>query len=818
VITTESGDVAMQPTTRIRGVSSLAGSSEPFVVIDGVPGMFLNAVAPQDIESISVLKDAAASAIYGSRSASGVILITTKKAKADHNEIQTSNYVAIEKVSKKPDVLTAQEWRNYTAANNMDTAGLDFKANTNWFNEIMRTAFSKNHSVSLSGSSQKSNYRTSINYWDRQGIMKDNEVKKLIGLFSGSHTALDGRLHVTITGGITHMNFTWSNETNLALAYNILPVYPIKDEDGNWFERPEFFGHWDQGNPVHNVQASVRNNKMTKLYAIGKAKMNITKGLTAGTTLLKQRLNLATGSYGAIGSQQGRDDHGFALRLDQILDRSLMELTGEYEWKFNQHSFRILAGYSYEDNSYENLGAVSRDFISDRFLYNNLTAGRTLFAGDAFSYQELAKYISFFGRLNYNYKSKYNIEASVRREGSSKFGANNKWGTFPSISAAWFVSDEPFMSPTKLFTTLKLRTGYGVVGNQDGFGPYGSIAKLSPGDQFFDNGEWKKSYSFSQNANPDLKWEQTSTLNVGVDFTITSGRISGAVDYYIKKTRDLLSWYEVPVPPNLYHSTLANVGSLNNKGIEITINTDNVRAKLFSWSSSIIFAQNKNKVTRLSNEKYHSGSLKTGFISEEFPSTHIIEEGRELGTFYGWQSKGIDENGEFVIVDQNKDNKINGLDNTYIGHAFPRFTYSIYNVISYKRLNFSFLLRGSYGNDVLNNARMRYSTVIALPEINVLKEALTSGIRSAPTYSDYFVEDGSFFRFDNANLSYDVNTKRLHGIKVARIYLNAQNLFLITSFKGLDPEVAIGGDAPGVMQTYFVPKPRTFSFGIDLTL
>jgi TonB-linked SusC/RagA family outer membrane protein len=815
VVTSESGDVTAQQTIRLRGTSSLTGSSSPFVVIDGVPGMDMNSVSPQDIESISVLKDAAATAIYGSRSASGVILITTKKGKAGKQSLQFNNYVAVDKVANKPELLNADEWRKYTSDNGMDVTGLDQGGNTDWFNEIMRTGVSNNHNISVSGGTDKGNYRASVNYLNREGIMRDNNLNRFNALFSVNQKIMDGRVNVSLTGGSVQSNFSPTNSFNTVLAYTMLPVYNVKNPDGTWFEKLDF----EQGNPVHNVEENKNVNKTSQLYADGNVKIRLFDGFTAGVNLFKQRSTQDGSRYNAITTQAGRTDRGYALRENSVWDKNLMEITGEYDKSFKNHNVKLLGGYSYEENMTQYVRASNRGFISDMFESNNLAVGESLFPSDVASNKELTKLISFFGRANYTFNDKYTVSATIRKDGSSKFGNNNKWGLFPSVSAAWNLSQESFLVDNKVINDLKLRVGYGVVGNQEGIGPYNSLALYGRGDEFFDNGQWRNTYKYIQNANPNLKWEETTTLNIGADYGLFDGRLSGSVDYYIKKTSDLLYVYNVPVPPNLYPTTLANVGDMTNKGIELSITSENIRGKDFKWSTSVNFAKNTNIVNRLSNENYQTESIKTGYIALRGSgnlTSHIIEEGQEVGTFYGWESKGLDENGKFTFVDQNKDGEINSLDYTHIGHAMPRFTYGIFNTLTYKRFNFSIFFRGVYGNDVLNNPRLQYGNVKWLPGSNVMKEALTNGINDDPTFSSYYIEKGSFLRLENTSLAYNLNTRSSWGINGVKLYITAQNLFVISKFKGMDPEVNMSGLAPGVMENVFVPKARTFSFGVDI--
>lgn len=814
VITTESGDVTAGQTIRLRGISSLTGSSAPFVVIDGVPGMDMTSVAPQDIESISVLKDASAAAIYGSRSASGVILITTKKGRAGQANVQYNGYVAIDNISNKPPMLNAQQWKKYASDNGLDVTGLDKGADTDWFDEITRTGISHNHNLSVSGGGDKGKYRASLNYLDRQGILKDNMVQRYNALLSVNQKALDDRLTLYFTGGSVQSDFSPTNAANTSLARNMLPVYPVRNPDGSWFVIRDH----SMGNPVHNIAENKNLHKTSLLYANLKTTLDLFNGFNVGVSMFKQRMAEDESLYNSSTSPAGYNAQGFAYRRNQVWDKKLLEVTAQYTRRFDKHGFTLLGGYSYERNDYQMVQAQNRYFITDRFGSDNLSTGENLLPTDVGSNRNMNLLISMFGRLDYNFNDKFNVTATLRRDGSSKFGDNNKWGIFPSASAAWTISQEPFLNQSAVVDDLKLRVGYGVVGNQDGINPYNSIALYGRGDEFFDNGVWRNTYTSKQNDNPLLKWEETASLNVGVDFSLFNNRISGSADYYVKKTSDMLYTYNVPVPPNLFSTMLANVGDMSNKGIEILINTVNVQSEKWRWTSSLNFARNKNKIERLSNELYSTESIRTGNINIRGLAgpTHIIQEGHEVGTFYGWKSLGLDENGKYVFEDQNKDGVINADDETYIGQAMPRFTYGILNTVSYRSFDLTVFFRGVYGNDVLNNPRMQYSNAIWLPGSNVLEEALTNSPTEFPQYSSFYIEKGSFLRLDNASLGYNINTKNMLGIKRCRVYANVQNLFVITKFKGEDPEVEVSGLSPGVYGDYFVPKTRTFSFGVDV--
>ncbi len=816
-ITQGSGDVTRDQTIRLRGTSSLTGSSQPFIVIDGVPGMSLSSVAPHDIESISVLKDASAAAIYGSRSASGVILVTTKKGKKDMSMVEYDGYVAFSDVTNVPDLLTAADWRDYASKNNINTTGLDKGANTDWFDEIMRTGFSQNHSFSLSGGGKTSSYRASVSYLDQQGVVMDNEMERYNARITFNQKALNDRLDLTFTGAMTMRDYSPTDTRNFVLAYNMIPVYPVKNDDGSWFDSLEY----DQGNPVRNIQYNKFKNKNSIFYGNIKADLTLFEGFTAGINLLKQRSMNDYGQYLDSQTERGRNDQGFAQRTNWTSDKNLLETTLNYRKEMDSHTLNVLAGYSYEDNYYQNSGAQNRQFVTNFFGYNNMAAGENLRSGDVWSGANMNKLISFFGRVNYSYLEKYILTVSVRQDGSSKFGANHKWATFPSISAAWRVNEESFLKGADYLDDLKLRVGYGVSGNQDGIDPYRSLQLYGASGQYYDNGKWYRAYQISQNANPDLKWEETAMFNAGIDFSFLNSRVSGTIEYYDKTTNDLLYTYAVPVPPYLYPSMLANVGSMSNKGIELLLSGDIIRTNDLRWTASLNLAHNKNKITKLSSEEFSTSSIKTGSAwirGGSDNTTHIVEEGREVGTFYGWLCNGLDENGKYIMDDM-IDGKagLTNDDRTYIGSAQPKLTYGLANIVTWKNWELNFFFRGVYGNDLLNFSKMSYATTQWLPGANVLKEALTSGLTDNPKYSSYYIEKGSFLRLDNASLGYTFDVSGIKEIQKLRVYVTGQNLFTITNYTGLDPEIEMSGLDPGIEGRDYYPKSRTISVGVNIS-
>ncbi|MBP6174764.1 MAG: TonB-dependent receptor [Fermentimonas sp.] len=824
-ITTPSGDVTDGTRIRLRGVSTLQNDQGPFIVIDGVPGGDLQTVAPQDIESISVLKDASSAAIYGSRSAGGVILITTKRGSGVKPRVSYDGYVAVSQIANKPDLLTAEEWRDYARTSGSDASVYDrYNASTDWFDEITRDAFSQNHSLSLSGGGSNNNYRASFNYLKRDGVMKDNNMDRYNFRFQIMQRAIGDRLRIGLTGSATVRDFRVPNRRNFVLAYNMLPVYPVKTSDGEWFDTREY----DQGNPVRNQQYNENNRKNVQFYGSGDILFNLAEGLDIKTMLYKERRAEEGSRYNNSETEAGRDDGGYAQRENRIWDKHLMEWLLDYSTSFGaneQHGFNAMAGYSWEENEYSYMMAANRSFTTDLLGANNLASGQGLRPTDVGSARNMSRLISFFGRVHYSYQSKYMVTATVRRDGSSKFGANHKWGIFPSVSAAWGITEEAFMNDVEWVDEMKLRVGYGVTGNQSGLDPYKTLQLYGTSGTYYDNGAWLTAYRINQNANPDLKWEETAMFNVGLDFLLFNNRLSGTIEWYDKRTKDMLYTYRVPTPPFLHSEMMANVGDMKNTGIELALSLDAIKTSDFKWNTSVTAAHNKNEITSLSDDVYTTSRILVGDAWVRGGSgrtTHVVEEGYPVGQFYGPEFIRIDEDGKYVFRDSdgNETNAVTAEDYTYIGSAQPDLTFGWSNLFRYKRWDMSFFLRGTFGNKVLNMGRMTYGHPGYLIGANALNDPLIHQLKVVPEYSSLYVEDASHIRLDNASIGYTFKTENLNWLENARVYATGQNLFLITKYKGLDPEVdenRNNGLAPGVEDREYYPKARTYSVGITLT-
>lgn len=830
-ITSGSGDVTRNSQIQLRGTSTLQNDQGPMIVIDGVPGGDMSTVSPTDIESISVLKDASSAAIYGSRAAGGVILITTKRGAGSKTQVNYDGYVTASTVANKPDMLNAQEWRDANKELGNDISLFDgYTADTDWFDAMMRTGISQNHSLSLSGGTSKSNYRASYTYMDRNGIARDNWMKRHSFRFQFQQRALNDKLRIGLTGSTTLTDMQMPFADDYILAYNMPPVYPVYNEDGSYFTGAN--KDYDQGNPVQNQDQNYKKSSNIYFYGQGDIQYTIIDGLTAKVNLYKSRFSNDYSEWQDPQNSRGDDNNGLAIRQNRTWNRELMEWTANYNKAFGneeQHKIDAIIGYSWETNKFADQYAKATEFAVGSMGADNIQTGNLLKIGNVTSSRNEYKLISMFARAHYSYKEKYMVTATVRRDGSSKFGANNKWGTFPSVSAAWGISQESFMEDAKWINDLKLRAGYGVTGNQDGLQPYKSLELYQASGTYYSNGSQLIAFKVAQNANPNLKWEQTSMLNVGLDFTLFNSRLNGTIEWYNKKTSDMLYTYKVPTPTYVYDKIAANVGDMSNKGIEILLNLDVIRNKNFTWNTSINLAHNKNKITKLSNDLYSTDRVYVGdpwIRGASGVTSHVVEEGYPVGQFFMLKCDGIDENGKFIIEDINGDGQITDDDRTYCGDAQPDLTYGWNNTFSWKNWDASFFIRGTIGNKVLNNPVAAYGNNTYISGSNAMKNDNLLTLRENSRVCSYYIENGSFARLDNMSIGYTFNTKNIDWLEKARVYVAAQNLFVITGYSGLDPEVENfrgaasdenAGLSPGIEPRNYMPKARSFTFGVNLT-
>ncbi|WP_165042743.1 TonB-dependent receptor [Dysgonomonas sp. ZJ709] len=816
VITRPGGDPTQSATMRLRGSTSLMGGNGPLVVIDGVPGASLNSVAPQDIESMSVLKDASAAAIYGARSANGVILITTKKGKAGKTSITYDGFFAVENLANNLDMLTADEWRKYVKDNDI-TKAMDYGGDTKWNEEIYRTGYSQNHNLSLMGGTENSTYRASVNYLDQKGIVLDNGLQRLNANISFDQTALDGNLRVLLNANTAIEDWTSVPTTNVfAYSLNLNPTIPVYDDNGGFKE----VSGYEYYNPVAMLKQMTSESKRNQFMGRMQVEYKFLNMFTAAVNGSLSRTNRLNGYYESKDSRTAEQINGLARRSTVEDNTRLLETTLTFDKTFNKvHKINAIAGYSYQDFSTENFMAQRRGFINDKFMYNNFGAAEGVMnPSDVTSWKEKNKLISMYARANYSMGGKYIFTGTIRRDGSSKFGKDNKWGTFPSGSVAWRISEESFVKNISFLDDLKMRVSYGITGNQD-IGNYKSAALYGAAGYYYRDGSFYTQYAPNQNENPNLKWEETAQLDFGFDYYLLGGKIRGSIDYYNKQTSNLLYDYPVSTPPYQYRTMMANVGKVENKGIELSVEATMVDTKDFKWDLGFNFAKNKNTLKSLSNDEFKLDVVYTGEWSlnglQETPQ--ILKPGYSIGTFYGAKYTGKDENGIFQYEDVSKDGKfVYADDRTVIGNAQPDFTMNMSNSFQYKNLSLSFMMRGVFGNDIANSTGLYLDDINRMPGSNVLRSALDKAAQPL-VYSSYYIEDGSFVRMEYLTLGYDFKLPASSKIKNIRLSATANNLFIITGYSGIDPEVNADGLVLGIDARNYYPKTRAFSLGVNVS-
>ena len=816
-VTQASSDPTTGSALRLRGGTSLSASNSPLIVVDGIPGVDINTVQPSEIVSMDVLKDASAAAIYGSRGANGVIIVTTNRASdTEVSKMSYSGWVSVGKAAKNVDMLSADQWRDYVRKNEILDA-VDYGANTDWIKELEQTAISHAHNFNISNSRKKNGYRAAASYQANEGIVKHNYMNRLAGSLSAYQYGLNGKLKMDLGVNMTYdkyraPDYGFYGIFNYALNQN--PTVPVKDEYGNYTR----MGGTNMQNPVEYNDNYYSEQTRHRLLAFGKVDLEIIKGLNAVANLsyeygswqnrYYQPSYAANNSVGGTGRRQLADNENWQLETYLSYGKTFVKL----------HKFNAMAGYSYSKYVYEGFGASRSGFDTDSFLYNNLGAGVDYRKDDVYSNKGEARLASFFGRVNYSYDGKYMFTATLRADGSSRFGDNHKWGYFPSAAASWRISEESFLKGTrKWLDNLKLRFGYGVTGNQDGIGEYKSLALLGAGGGgYYDGatGTWKASYSPSQNANPDLKWESTAQYNIGIDFGVLS-RIRGTIDLYYKKTSDLLWNYPVSQPPYLYSSMLANVGTLVNKGVEFTLNADVLKLKDFNWTADLTFSYNHQEITSLSNDTFQDVGTPAGplhgisGLSNAY--TQIVKEGYPTGAFFGPHCRGIDENGEYVIDDPDE--------KAYLGSAQPKFNLGFSTNATWKWFDLSVAAYGMFGQKILNATNMQLFTDTRMPNMNIPDKFAKQGIKPDKiTYSDYWIEDGSFLRLQSITLGFTIPGTKKWGLETLRVYGTIDNVCTITGYSGLDPEISTSGlDNPGIDLCNVYPRTRSFIFGVNVS-
>lgn len=817
----------------LRGATSLLSRSTPLILIDGIPGD-MNTVSPDDIEQIDVLKDGSAAAIYGTRGTNGVILITTKNAKGEMpTEVDVNAYLATQQITRKLPFFTADEYRGLVAQGK--PGAQDDGSSTNWLDEVMQTPLTQIYNISLRGGTKTTNYVASFEYRGIEGIIKRTKNEMFYPRIEITHRMFNNMLKINASlSGYRQSYFAGSDDDNgynkevyrNAITYN--PTTPVKDENGKWSESPS---KTDYLNPVGLLEEVEGSNQATNLRMFASATLTPIEGLDIKYLVSSNAYNQTRGYYESTNHiasyKNGRT--GFAARGTKRKVDDLSELTAS--WKktlFDDHTFTLLGGYSWMRTNYQFYWMQNFNFPSDDYTYNGMGTGQALKDGRAneSSEQKENMLIGYFGRLNYSYKGKYMFAASVRHEGSSKFGANHKWGTFPSASVAWSIKNEGFMEDLKVLSQLKLRAGYGITGTEPD-DPYMSLNTLDFGTYVFYNGQFIKTTRPSSNSNPNLRWERKKEANIGVDFGFLEDRLSGTVDYYNRTTDDLLWKYKVPLPPYLYAEMFANGGSIRNQGVEVSLSATPVLTKDWQWQTSMNYSTNKSELLTLSSDQYVSnGYADEGWLPEPMQmATHRIQEGQPIGNFYGYKSIDIDEKGHWII--EGADGKPKPIteqvpdDKQVIGNGLPQHYLNWNNSIRYKNFDLNVTMRGAFGFEILNVANLQFGAPIMLTRGNVLNTAYDKVYDKVPLaddqglqYVSYYVEKGDYWKIDNVTLGYTFNFNTW--VKRLRIYGTVSNLATITGYSGIDPEVDIKKLTPGIDDKSRYPAARTYTLGVSV--
>ena len=867
-VTKGNGDPNSSSTIMLRGVTSLMGGYTPLILVDGIEGS-LETVAPESIEEISVLKDASAAAIYGTRGASGVILITTKNGKVgDHFNISYNGYASMSNFAKRVDFMDA-DFMHMLESLGTNKKGVSYLSKyspfadlgytTDWLDEVSRWGFTHNHNIALEGGAQHMAYSANVTYRDNQGVIVGSYTKDLRAQMDLTQYLFDDILKVNFnmlkTLSQSDNQDSWTMYHQAVIRNPTAPIYVNGDPNEDYYE---------QTAPLYYYNPVPYNKEHTGDYRIESTRLtaNVTlepiRGWKTNLQLSTRRNNSVNEYYNTAKIQGNRwgGINGSAGKSQGDFTENLLELTSQYDRQFGKHHATIMGGYSWMKDSSDGFGASNSEFPTDAYLYNKLQAGRfaeliesgegenkttTLKTyGGVSSWKNESLLIGFFGRLTYNFDNRFNLLATLRYEGSSKFGAGHKWGLFPAVSAGWTLSNEDWLKGASWLDNLKIRAGYGKTGVIPG-DSYMSLLlydyDTSYGNYITPDGVWRPSLTPTQNANPDLKWENTQEVNVGVDFGLFDGRLFGSVDGYYKLTTDLLWDYSVPVPPNLYGSTTANVGSMSNRGIEVMLGGVPVRTRNFEWSTTLTAAHNKNILESLSNDLYETEDYIDGAWTEE-PTSMVLQRtyiGGSLGDFYMLKSTGLgtarSNKGLWMIENPatgESEMFVDGMRSydssyrQYLGSGLPKVSLGWSNTFRVFNFDLTMAFSSQLGHKIFNCQRMFYENLnIGLNRYKSAVLPVYGGVLSPsqqPVAVSYYLEDGSYLKLDNVNLGYTFNTSKIKYVDKARIFFSGENVFCLTNYQGIDPEMSTSDRFGfGVDYRNKYPTIRTWTVGLNIT-
>lgn len=808
----------------------------------------MSSVDPNDIETIDVLKDGAAAAIYGTRGTSGVILITTKKGKSGKVSVEYNGMLTAESIARSVSVMNADEFRALNRTLN-NPAGYDKGSSTNWLDQVTRTGITNVHNLAMSGGINNTTYRAVINYRGVEGIAKNDGFKQINGRLQLTQRALNDKLtlNTDISATTKSAQYGFAEAFRYALQFN--PTAPVTDAQGKYTEADLF----DYFNPVAIANQGVNEGKENTILASLRGEYELAPGLKAALMYSENRKSGDYGEYygrdmrfrGIIGNPVGGG--GLARVNNNSSLNRYVSTTFNYIKDFGSFSLNAIAGYDYQYFLYSGSGMENGQFLTDIFGYDNIGSGLALSKGlgTMYSYKNDETLIAGFARATFNFNDKFFATATVRREGSSRFGVNNRWGWFPAISAGVDITKLTTISGVD---NLKLRISYGITGNRPGES-YLSQERYRFGSNFFYNGAFVPSVGPWLNANPDLKWETKGEVNFGIDFAMLNNKLSGNIELFSRNTKDLIYNINVPVPPNLAPNTWANVGEMSNRGLEVVINYKAIDTKDFKWTTSANFATVSNQLVSLSNDALGFKFSPTGYVDmanlgapgQNGVNLIRVQEGAPIGQIVALRYAGVDDQGRYIVLDsagnQQRGDQLlyNPKDAAVVGNGLPTFTLGWNNSFTYGNFDFNIFMRGAFGHSLVNEYRAFYETATpgeASARNRVKTSLYDERVKQNPAMNSYHVEKADFLRIENVSIGYNVPMPKNSWFNRCRVSLTANNLATFTSYTGVDPEVRFGDPGtvdsgarpsltsnpllPGIdrRSTYFIT--RSFVFGLNL--
>lgn len=827
ISTTQAANPNSSSDMQIRGATSLNAGNSPLIVIDGVPGGDMRNLAPQDIESMTVLKDAASAAIYGTRGANGVILITTRKGSNDEAgtaHVTYDSYVASNFAKKPLAVLTPDEWVRSRRGN-------DYGARTVWYDELLRDfSYDMNQYIAVDGSTKKGSYNASINYKNATGVDLVDAREEFGGRAAVEQKILKDYITLGVSLNERRVNETYGDDGQFGNALSLNPTYPIKNADGSWYQPTSPTG---ARNPVEAMLNKTANGQ--RLYFMGttfitaKLFQNDHQNLNTTLTYNLNYNDYKSQSYlpSTSGSSYWGGYTGEASMSYSKNWTNQVEWVANYSLHLDAHHIQAVAGYSYQESNSESLSANNKNFAYDSILYNDLGSGTYIKDGLAGmgSSKSISKVIGVFTRVNYNWNNILMASASIRREGATSFGANHKWGNFPAVSVAWEMANMDFMSATRgWLDSFKPRVSYGVTGRRGGANQ--SRPTYSANGMYLVGGEWVQGYRPANNPNPDLAWEKLVAVNFGVDFAMFNNRLRGSVDIYDRQSKDLLYNYTAPQPPFLYDSILVNVGTTENIGAEISLDGDIIKKKDFGWTAGVNAAFGTSKIKTLSNQIYNTSYIEMGSKGGVGSSEYFFryEEGTKIGQMYGYEAAGVNEAGELLVYDNDGGvvtaASANPSFKRAIGNTAPKMFLSINNTFRYKNFDLNVFMNGAMGYVIFNNRKYGMG-LRGLGSDNVYRTAYTTDkdVKTAGgVISSYFLERGDHLKLQSVTLGYSLYPQNRDLIQSVRVFLSAKNLYTFTGYKGTDPSlVGSNGLTPGIDNGGGYPDAAVTTLGLTLT-